>query len=512
MSDKVRLKAFVARPAEEGIFPVVVMPSSWALDYREYTLQARKLAKHGYIAVSFTSRGFWDAGGDIGIADQRTLKDVSEVIDWAIATQDADAQRVAVGGVSYGAGIALLAASRDDRIRAVFCLSGWTDLATSVYYNDTVSSRAVKYLGHVARITGRMGNDLINLLNEAASNSISSESLNGAVSSRSAVSVMPALNVKKPAILQVNSWNDSLFPPTQFYDFYQHYEGPYRLILTTGDHGTHELGGLAGLPNESWDETIDWLNQHLGLSAILKPRTSIKVYTNNSKKVLTFTDVNTVPVDEKHYQLTEPVQGRNGTYVGGMTGEPEKPVSGTAVKVSAKTAESTSWQFGIKGGLKTGATSGVMLITGLSQDWFSMSKTVKPKTLARKGAAVWRGPQMAQSSIIFGSPRLQLPITSTKADCTIMVYLYDEDINGSARLITHAPHSVRGCRIGYPTLLAVRLHTMCYELNAGHRLTLAIDTQDRRYDSLTDFGDTIEISVTPDEKSMLTVPFLAGES
>jgi predicted acyl esterase len=154
------LKAFVVEPTGQGSgpFPLLVMPSSWAVPDIEYVGAAAKLAKEsGYVVVSYTSRGFWDSGGEIDIAGPETVGDVSKVIDWAIANAHADGTKVGAAGISYGAGQSLLAAANDRRIKAAAALSTWTDLARSLYPNNTVSKQAVELLLAAGHATGRPG-------------------------------------------------------------------------------------------------------------------------------------------------------------------------------------------------------------------------------------------------------------------------------------------------------------------------------------------------------------------
>ena len=44
-----------------------------------------------------------------------------------------DVDRVAMVGISYGAGLALLGADRDQRIKAVVAMSGWTEFINALF-------------------------------------------------------------------------------------------------------------------------------------------------------------------------------------------------------------------------------------------------------------------------------------------------------------------------------------------------------------------------------------------
>ncbi len=120
------LKGNVVTPAgADGSrrYPLLVLPTSWSFPQVEYLAQAQRLADSGYVVLTYNVRGFWQSGGQIEVAGPPDVADASKVIDWALAHTPADPQHVGMAGVSYGAGISLLAAAHDKRIRAVAALS-----------------------------------------------------------------------------------------------------------------------------------------------------------------------------------------------------------------------------------------------------------------------------------------------------------------------------------------------------------------------------------------------------
>src|SRR5688572_27929401 len=90
------MRGFVVTPTGrgDGPFPLLVMPASWGAPNLEYVGAARKLAaESGDVVISYTSRGFYDSGGEIDVAGPDTVDDVSRVIDWALANTPADVNR-----------------------------------------------------------------------------------------------------------------------------------------------------------------------------------------------------------------------------------------------------------------------------------------------------------------------------------------------------------------------------------------------------------------------------------
>ena len=98
------------RPSS-GTHPAIVFVNSWGLNDAEYLAQATAFARAGYTVLSYTTRGFWGSGGQIDTAGPQDIADVSAVIDWLLAHTTADPAHIGVAGVSYGAGIGLIASA-----------------------------------------------------------------------------------------------------------------------------------------------------------------------------------------------------------------------------------------------------------------------------------------------------------------------------------------------------------------------------------------------------------------
>src|SRR5690606_39760723 len=111
----------------------------------------------GYRLVRHTPRGFHESGGGIGVAGPRHVAVARAVTGCALTNTDADPDRVGMAGISYGAGISLLTAAEDDRVTVVGAMSGWADLAASIYPNETLSTQAIELLLSSADLLGRPG-------------------------------------------------------------------------------------------------------------------------------------------------------------------------------------------------------------------------------------------------------------------------------------------------------------------------------------------------------------------
>jgi len=77
---------------------------------------------------------------------------------------------------------------------------------------------------------------------------------------------------------------------------------------------------------------------------------------------------------------------------------------------------------------------------------------------------------------------------------------------GNGQLISHKPYTLRGATPGQPKTLDLRLEASSWNLPAGSRLTLVVDTVDLRYAGISQLGGTVTFSSPAGAPSMLKVP------
>lgn len=127
------IAATITRPkAAAARMPAVVLLSGSGVGDRDGmaagvpTLgqMAGALADAGFLAVRYDKRGFGQTGGR---AESATISDLAEdvraVVRWLADRRDIDSRRIAVVGHSEGAWVAMLAASREKRIRALVMIA-----------------------------------------------------------------------------------------------------------------------------------------------------------------------------------------------------------------------------------------------------------------------------------------------------------------------------------------------------------------------------------------------------
>jgi hypothetical protein len=470
--DGVVLKGNVVAPTGSARHPAIVFPSSWGLNDLEYLAQADALADEGYVVVSYTPRGWWFSGGEIDTAGPRDMADLSKVLDWTIANTATDPARIGVAGISYGAGIGLLGAAFDPRIKVVAALSGWTDLVYSLYSDSTRHRQSTGFLSLAADLLGNSGPDLSNTIDDFMANRNVPQVLAwGRV--RSPVTYLDALNTNRPAVLMANAWGDSIFMPNQLADFFGRYTGPKRLELRPGDHAIAEFTGLLGLPNDVWTSLHRWFDQYLaGVDTGITREPAISVRPLNTGYEA-YSSWAALSGSTRRYGLGQ-IRWWDGT--GPLGGSP----GGSWTKALPTDRNTTA-----DGGLAL-LTNGIAAITGIPpQVWLP--------TVDRGRAGVWVSDRPSSAVRVRGIPTVHLNLRNTAATGTVVAYLYDLDILGTATLITHAPVSWIGTTTGDRSV-DVALFATGYDVPAGHALTLVVDTVDPLYIDENASGGSITIA------------------
>ncbi|MCF3136732.1 alpha/beta fold hydrolase [Streptomyces olivochromogenes] len=467
------LKANVITPAGADAshrYPLIVLPTSWGLPQVEYLAQAQKLADAGYIVLTYNVRGFWQSGGQIEVAGPPDIADASKVIDWALANTPADSRHIGMAGVSYGAGISLLAAAHDPRIKAVAALSGWADLIGSIYSGRTQHVQAAAMLDGAGTVTGRESPEVRQVFDDFYASNLSKEQeLVEWGKKRSVGTYVDQLNRNNPALLLANAWGDTIFPANQYADFYEKLTVPKRLEFRPGDHATAEITGLFGLPNDVWTDTERWLDHYL------------KGVDNG--------------IDRE-----QPVQLKSRTS-GGYEGYPDwKSVGATRRKLAL--AGSTT----IHANVDSGADGGVIFLSSILDQIAQLPPIASIPLLPRRWAAVWQSERYAGTQQVRGTARLHTTLTPTKESGTLVAYLYDVGPLGLGKLVTNAPYTWYDRTPGQAFDVDLDLFSTAYDVPAGHRLALVVDTVDPLYIEHNPSGAQLTFSSPANDPSYVDVP------
>ncbi|MFJ4466004.1 CocE/NonD family hydrolase [Streptomyces sp. NPDC089424] len=467
------LKANVVTPAGADAgrrHPLLVLPTSWATPQIEYLAQARKLADSGYVVVTYNTRGFWQSGGHIEVAGPPDVADASRVIDWALAHTPSDARRIGMAGVSYGAGISLLAAAHDKRVRAVAALSGWADLIDSIYSGRTQHAQAATLLQGAGALTGRPSAELRQVFDDFLASRLEKEpELIAWGKKRSPATYLDRINDNGAAVLLANAWGDTIFPPNQYADFYERLTVPKRLELRPGDHATAEATGLLGLPNDVWTDTGRWFDHHL-------------------------------KGEDNGVDREQPVRLKSRTG-GGHEGYPDwKSVAATSRKIDL--AGSTT----IRTNVNSGADGGALFLSSLLDQIARLPPTASIPLLPRRWAAVWQSERYATAQQVRGTAKLHTTLTPTAGSGTLVAYLYDVGPLGVGKLVTNAPCTFHGRTPGQPFGVDLELFSTAYDVPKGHRLALVVDTVDPLYIEHNPSGARLTFSSPANDPSYVSIP------
>lgn len=473
VSDGITLEALVTEPTALGKHPLILMPASWTLNRHEYEIPARQWASQGFVVISYTSRGFHGSGGEIDIAGPPTVKDLSDLIDWAGQNTKADIDRVGALGISYGGGTALLAAAEDPRIDAVASLSGWSDLRFSTYPHQTGAGQSGDFLSSTADSFGRTG---------AVMKAIDTHLKKGEVENalqimdeRSAIKRVDKINQNETAVFIAQAWNDGFFPPSQFLDFYKALDTEKRILLQPGDHASSDGLGIVGLPDSSWKLTLEWMRKHVKGDDITIG-SPVVIVSNDNKSLILADSIEDWQADMKTLHLGPPQAEGVLQHHGAMT-----PLS------------VFSWHSDIEGGEDTAAQSGTMLISGMLLGTVGVPELVSEALIDRKHAALWKSKPSLQSQNLSGAPVVHLNVSSPQESVTMVVYLY-ESAAGMASLISYSPITVRDIEVDTPKPFSVKLEPTQWNLAPGSELLLVVDTVDNRYQSETRKGQQLRLS------------------
>ncbi|HEU5007658.1 MAG TPA: CocE/NonD family hydrolase [Jatrophihabitantaceae bacterium] len=473
----------VYTPAGSGTFPLVVMPGSWGSPPTEYAAVATGFAALGYQVVVYSQRGFGGSTGAIDFAGTATRDDVSTVIDWARAHTSANDGPVATVGMSYGAGIGLLAAEHDSRIKAVAAISGWADFTHALAPGGTPSEADYQLLFSAALTDWKVSPQLRTLITQLRDKKPAAAlaTMRAMSPSRSAADGVSALNKNKTAVFLAGAYEDSLVASGTLIDLYDKLTGPKHLVLFPGDHDASVLS-VPGSPGTAlWLSAAQWVAHYInGGKAI-------------SQKPVQLKDAVTGAVHS--YAAFPAVKSADPVRLGAATGS---PATGSLAASSAVSA----WKRSISAAVATGADAGPQqAVTGKAYQFPSTAIA----NVARTAGAVWSGQPVTPDETIAGVPTVHVGVSSTASSASLFAYLYDVNGSGTGTLISYGTRTLTG-KPGATQAADIDLGPIAWTVAAGHHLSLVIDSVDARYLGRSVPGSTITLSSTAADPATLTVP------
>jgi len=460
-------------------YPLVVFMNSWGVPQIEYLAKTIEWAKWGYICVEYQTRGWYLSGGEIGTAGPEDIQDVSAVIDWAIKKFPVDDTMIAVGGVSYGGGISMLAAAHDSRIKAALVLSGWSDLFRALNWQNTPALQWGNVLEVVGKLVGNEPPILGQLLQQVLTHSNVS-AVHDWTKVRSGASYLDQINQNQPAIYMSHQHGDNLFHSSIEMDIFEKLDCPKHMDVNQGTHASAELLGFIGLDmgrtaaNHIWGQARDWLDHYLkGLSNGIPSLPAVQMQLGNDGILSDYVSFSSWP----------PASGATQKYA---VGPRNGPLGTLSLEAAQNLGMNDSIAFSSK---NVQMTTGTILVSDLIKDIIPITANLGRVDPAH--AVVYATGALGDSSStqICGVPRLtNLRVVPSEAQFQVVTFLYDLDLSTlKGRLITHGPYTVwadAGAQAGVAfEIPSIDMHTCCWDLKAGHALALGISMYDGIYQS-----------------------------
>lgn len=244
--DGTDLACTLFEPKSAGPKPAMLMTHGWGGD-RSEAFAPEVFATHGYVVLTYDSRGFGESGGEANSDGPPEVKDCRRLITWL---GDSDGQRnrptvkndgqsdhgpnprVGMIGPSYAGGIQLNTAARDDRLNAIVPIIPWYDLSFSLEPNNVVKQGWGALL-YAVGITGTRGftsgdghpskedlrNGLDSNLHEAFVEGTVTNGFDDNTETwyeeRSVSSKLPFIESWDTPTLTIEGWPDTLFIPNE---------------------------------------------------------------------------------------------------------------------------------------------------------------------------------------------------------------------------------------------------------------------------------------------------------
>ena len=459
-----------------GRRPAVVLAHGFGGSKADSAGWARRLARAGYVAVTYTARGFGASGGLIHLdATGYEVADAARIVDLLAARPDVllddpGDPRVGVAGGSYGGALALLLAGTDRRVDAAVPAITWNDLGQALFPQSATTASGTPAPGVFKQrwaslffasgagvkpgVCGRFAPDVCAAYTATATSGRPTGTILALLKASSPQSVLSS--VRAPTLL-VQGEQDSLFGLDQA-------DANARGIAATGTpvavrwvEGGHDATGadaasLGGLQ----DEAITWFGRYLR-------RDGSPVDTSFRYAVPPATTLGDQPAEQ-----------RVAPAYPGLAGQPPfarraVPLQGGTQTVISPPGGSPAAVTGLPG------TGGILATAG-------GAGALRALGVLRGQSAVFTSVPLQRPVTVVGSSRVRLRVTSTTTDATLFVGLWDGAAAGAVlpqQLV--APVRLEGLRPGRPVEVDVALPSVVRTVAQGHRLQVVVSSTDQAY-------------------------------
>lgn len=471
-----------------GRRPAVVLAHGFGGSKADLVGWGRALARSGYVALTYTARGFARSGGLIHLDSvDFEAADASRLLDALAARPDVQLDRpgdprVGVAGSSYGGALALLVAGTDRRVDAVVSAITWNDLGQALLPQsaqgagggDTPASSPPDGVPGVFKqrwsallfsagssstgaggVCGRFAPDVCAAYTAAASTGRPDPALLALLARSSPARVLS--EVRAPTLL-VQGEQDALFGLDQADANARGVAAtgtPVAVRWVTGGHdaGASDAGNLGDLQGHG----RTWFGRYLQRDGSA-PDTSFSYAVP--------------PASTLGGELPEQ---RVAPGYPGLAGRPAAvrrsvPLTGQAQSVVSPPGGSPASVTGLPG------TGGLLSAAGATG-------ALRPLGVLAGQSAVFSSAASTTGLTVVGSSRVRLSVISSTTDATLFVGLWDAAPGGGAVLPEQlvAPVRIQGLSPGRPREVDVALPGVVRTVVAGHRLQVVVSSTDQAY-------------------------------
>ncbi|GLS25106.1 hypothetical protein GCM10007877_08200 [Marinibactrum halimedae] len=445
--------------SEEDKRPAIIFINSWALNDNEYLAPAKRFAEKGYVVFSYTTRGFGCSEGKVSVVTDDDMSDLSSAVDYLDSLGFVDIDNIGASGISYGSGISLVGLAKEPRIKTVAAMSTWDSIVDSIYKDNTTRLAWGAVLVLSGEVIGNLDNEVRKVYTSILTNK-NIDYVREWSAKRSPRSYIDLINERNAPVFIANNYGDGLFPPNGAMALYSKLTTPKHLELNQGEHATGELDGLLGLDSFTWTNAENWFDYWLkGDTSLNIPNERVFIETDLNKKREVYSQLPDEIADTQTFYLTPSGLLRDGSLS-------EQPYQGreTSNRIMA--------------GIDSGAWSGIPILASIFDGNLGEPVTMR-RLLFNSLAGQWyESPTLTQGMRIRGIPKLDLEVSSNTDHFQVVTYLYDIAPNGLATLINYAPYSRHDLERGENVQFTMELTAAAYDIPAGHKLAVVIDTFD----------------------------------
>ena len=378
-----------------------------------------------------------------------------------------------------------MALAHDNRVKTAVAMSGWGNLEQSLYGRETIREVWLNLLLVSGKILGRLDPEIKEQVKRLRSNT-EIEAVRNWAKERSPLSYIDKINARKAPVLVANSYQDGLFPPLQMREFYEQLQGPKEFYLDKGIHASSAIPGLFGLPSAIWSEADRWFDYWLkDVPTGIMQQSPISFQTNRGRE---YFDKFPALVTKQSITALRPVNALSEL---GVEEENFEAVQGLS----------------FTGSIDSGATTGIPLVSDTVDATLNLPVIKQLTRIDRRFAAMYMTEKMPRVTRMRGAPQISFWSAPHTEPQQYVAYLYDSDAWGKGTLITHGVASERVGKSN-SNQLTLDLNIISYDVPAGHRMVLVIDTRDPLYTNTSNKRYDVEFIQDGDRLAQISLPLI----